>query len=222
MLVGGAGFAIDIAQWYMWKRELQHAVDQAAYAGAWARSNPLSEQAFRIRAKQEYEANIDKIAGFDAPPRIELADYAGGVENSVVVSSSASKRLPFSGLFLSSPAIVRAAAQATYEEGTTYNACLIALREDGTSLEIGGNGLVRARCGLAALSCDEDAIVIDGSSSVVTDSIAACGTISVSDPDLQHVISENVSNLSDAYADIVADLVIGGLPAVCAAEADDS
>lgn len=34
VLVGGAGFAVDVAQWYMWKRELQYAVDQAAYAGA--------------------------------------------------------------------------------------------------------------------------------------------------------------------------------------------
>lgn len=26
-LIGGVGFATDLAQWYMWKRELQFAVD---------------------------------------------------------------------------------------------------------------------------------------------------------------------------------------------------
>jgi Flp pilus assembly protein TadG len=26
-LIGGAGLAVDTAQWYMWKRELQFAVD---------------------------------------------------------------------------------------------------------------------------------------------------------------------------------------------------
>ena len=26
-LIGGGGLAVDTAQWYMWKRELQHSVD---------------------------------------------------------------------------------------------------------------------------------------------------------------------------------------------------
>jgi len=33
-LVGGAGLAVDTAQWYVWKRELQHAVDQSAMGAA--------------------------------------------------------------------------------------------------------------------------------------------------------------------------------------------
>lgn len=33
-LIGSAGLAVDVAQWYMWKNELQYAVDQAALAGA--------------------------------------------------------------------------------------------------------------------------------------------------------------------------------------------
>ena len=39
VLIGGSGLAVDTAEWYMWKRELQFAVDQAALAGAWARSD---------------------------------------------------------------------------------------------------------------------------------------------------------------------------------------
>ena len=38
MLIGSSGLAVDVAQWYMWKNELQYAVDQAAIAGAWART----------------------------------------------------------------------------------------------------------------------------------------------------------------------------------------
>lgn len=38
-LVGGAGLAVDTAQWYVWKRELQHAVDQSAMGAAWALSD---------------------------------------------------------------------------------------------------------------------------------------------------------------------------------------
>ncbi|WP_252260366.1 TadE/TadG family type IV pilus assembly protein [Erythrobacter aurantius] len=202
ILIGGAGFATDTAQWYMWRRELQHAVDQAAYAGAWARSNPLAESDYRTRAEQEYAANISKVADFDTAPVIALADYAGGNQNSVLVTSTASKRLPFSSLFMNAPATIRATAQASFSEGLSYNACLIALRDEGNSLKIGGNAEVKARCGLAALSCDDDAIIIDGSADVDTDSIAACGRVSVEDPDLQGVIVENVAGLKDIYADL--------------------
>lgn len=44
-LVGGSGLAVDTAQWYMWKRELQFAVDQAALAGAWARTSSATKDA---------------------------------------------------------------------------------------------------------------------------------------------------------------------------------
>nr|WP_298927953.1 TadE/TadG family type IV pilus assembly protein [uncultured Erythrobacter sp.] len=202
VLIGGAGFAVDTAQWYMWKRELQHAVDQAAYAGAFARSNPDAENTYATRAKQEYDANIAKVDGFDATPTISLADYAGGTQNSVVVTSTASKVLPFSSfLTQGSAATIRATAQASFQAGGQYNACLISLREDGTGTAIGGNSTVDARCGLAALSCDDNAIVVDGSSTLVTDSIAACGTVDAEAN--EDVVTEGVQGLFDAYANLV-------------------
>jgi hypothetical protein len=203
VLIGGAGFAVDTAQWYMWKRELQHAVDQAAYAGAWAMSDPDSEANYALRARQEYDANVQQVSGFDSDPLIALADFGGGSENSVVVSSTATRLLPFSSFLTGEAATVRVRAQATFEGGATYNACLISLREDGTGTDIGGNATIRARCGLAALSCDDDAIVIDGSADVDTDSIATCGTVDSTDPEHEDIIAENVRGLRDAYADLV-------------------
>jgi Flp pilus assembly protein TadG len=50
VLIGGTGFAVDISQWYMWKRELQYAVDQAAIAGAWARTNESTKNTYATRA----------------------------------------------------------------------------------------------------------------------------------------------------------------------------
>lgn len=203
VLIGGAGFAVDTAQWYMWKRELQHAADQAAYAGAWAMSNPTSAPNYVVRAQQEYDGNVQQVAGFDATPTIALADFGGGNLNSVVVTASASRLLPFTSFITGSAATVRVRAQATFEGGATYNACLISLREDGTGTDIGGNATIRARCGLAALSCSDDAIVIDGSADVDTDSIATCGTVSSTDPEHEDIISENIRGLQDAYADLV-------------------
>ena len=200
-LIGAAGFAIDTAQWYMWKRELQHSVDQAAYAGAWALAREESSDTYATRARQEFDANIAKTSEYVSEPTIQIADYAGGTANSVVVTATASKLLPFSSFLTGSAATVRATAQASFAEGLNYNACLVSLTEEGTGTTIGGNATVRAQCGLAALSCDEDAIVIDGSASVSTDSIAACGTVSVPEEN-EDVTAEGIRGLEDIYADL--------------------
>ena len=87
-------------------------------------------------------------------PTIQIADYAGGEDNSVVVTATASKLLPFSSILTGTAATVRASAQASFAEGLNYNACLVSLADEGTGTTIGGNATVRAQCGLAALSCD--------------------------------------------------------------------
>lgn len=202
MLIGGAGFAVDLSQWYMWKRELQYAVDQAAYSGAWALSNPDSESTYEVRAKQEFDGNVASVKAFATIPDIELADFAGGNDNSVVVTASATRRLPFSSFLTGKAATVSVRAQATFEAGGSYSACLISLREEGTGTDIGGNATIKAQCGLAALSCDDDAIVIDGSADVDTDSIATCGTVSSTDPEHEDIIAEGIRGLQDAYADL--------------------
>ena len=203
LLIGGAGFAVDTAQWYMWKREMQHAVDQAAYAGAWALTDSESEEDYATRAQQEYDANMDKVASFDTTPSISIQSFGDGDNNSVVVVSSATRALPFTSFFTDSQVTIRVSAQATFAEGTNYNACLVSLAETGTGTSIGGVSIVRARCGLAALSCSDDAITIDSNATVETDSIAACGTIDIGDNDeLEGVLHEGVDGLVDLYADI--------------------
>ncbi|MFN4114521.1 MAG: pilus assembly protein [Sphingomonadaceae bacterium] len=136
-----------------------------------------------------------------AEPSITIASYAGGNSNSVVVTATASKLLPFSSFLTGSAATVRATAQASFAEGLNYNACLISLADEGTGTTIGGNATVNAQCGLAALSCDENAIVIDGSASVTTDSIAACGTVSVPEEN-EDVTAEGIRGLEDIYRDL--------------------
>ena len=60
VFVGGAGLAVDTAQWYMWKREMQYAVDQAALAGAWSRVGgstgnvPSMVDGFRVSARNDF------------------------------------------------------------------------------------------------------------------------------------------------------------------------
>lgn len=200
-LVGAAGFAVDTAQWYMWKRELQHSVDQAALGGAWAIAKTNNFDTYELRALQEFNANQAITIAFATEPTVRLADYAGGTLNSVLVSASATKRLPFSSLLTNSSTTVLVTAQASFAEGADYSACLISLAKTGTGTDIGGNADVRARCGLAALSCDDDALVIDGSAEVLTDSIVACGKVDVP-AENDDVVTEGVDTLEDLYKDL--------------------
>lgn len=199
-LVGAMGYGVDTAQWYMWQRELQHSVDQAAIGGAWALAQD-DEADYETRAEQEFNANQDVTADFASEPTIQLADFDGGSDNSVLVTATATRQLPFTGLLLNRSVTVAASAQAMFREGSKFNACLITLKEDGTTFQIGGNATVIANCGLGALSCSDDAIVIDGSATVETTSIATCGTVDVPDS-LESTVTENATALSDAYADI--------------------
>jgi len=201
MLIGGAGAAVDIAQWYSWKRELQQATDQGALAAAWALSNATNRDNYRTRGTQDYNNNLALTRAFASQPTFQLANYANGTSNSVIVRATATRALPFSSFITGSAVTIGAYSQASFQAGQNYSACLIAVGDSGTTFSVGGNANVQARCGLAALSCSDDAIMIDGSATVVTDSIATCGTASVPAAN-ESVLTENVSGLTDAFADL--------------------
>ena len=203
-LIGAAGYGADTAQWYMWQRELQHSVDQAAIGGAW--SLAYGEDAdYEARALQEFYGNLhitDEYVDGGAPD-VRLANYDGGVGNSVLVRATVTRRLPFTGMLLNSTATISARAQAAFRQGGTFNACLMTLKETGTTFSVGGNAEIDANCGLGALSCDDDAISITGSAKITTTSIVACGTVELANGQagLQNVVTEGVEG-SDEYADL--------------------
>jgi Flp pilus assembly protein TadG len=200
-LIGGAGLAVDFSQWYLWKRELQLATDQAALAGAWARTDSHTQDNYQTRATQDYRANLAITSSFASDPTVSIADFSNGSDNSVVVTATATKTLPFSSFITGRGVTIQAYSQASYAAGGNYQACLIATGNSGTTLSVGGSAVVNAHCGMAALSCSDDAIVIDGSATVVTDSIATCGTASVPAAN-DSVVSENVHGLADEFADL--------------------
>lgn len=162
--IGGAGFAVDTAQWYMWKRELQFAVDQAALAGAWARTQSATRANYSARALQEFNANISTITDKTvATPTVTLSSYAGGSNNSVTVSASVRDTLPFSSFLTGKGTTVTASAQAAYTAGTSFTSCLIALDDDDSgAVTIGGTSVLKAKCGIAALSTSSTSIIVNG------------------------------------------------------------
>lgn len=178
VLIGSSGLAVDTAQWYMWKREIQYAADQAALAGAWAASNADISSTYVTRARQEYAANLTKTGAIDTVPNVTLANYNGGNDNSVVVTASASKVLPFSNFLTGDAVNVTSYAQASFSEGESYTACLIAVDDDASgAITIGGNASMTAACGMAALSTSDSAVIINGSPTVDPGWVVSAGGI---------------------------------------------
>lgn len=202
VLIGGSGLAVDTAQWYMWKRELQNAADQAALAGAWARSDADTRLYYATRARQEYDANLSTVTDIDSVPTVSLANYNGGNQNSVVVTASASRTLPFSSFLTGRATTVSVYSQATFSEGASYTACLIATDEDDSgAITIGGSATLTAQCGIAALSTSPTAVIIEGSPTVDPGWVVAAGGID--DWLTQHTdaeIHEYVDGLYDPFA----------------------
>lgn len=166
MLIGFSGLAVDVAQWYMWKRELQFAVDQAAIAGAFAYSDDEVSSTYLTRAEQEFTANISITDGVASTPTITLVDWDGGTDNAIEVVASVTRALPFSSLFLPTPPAISAKAWATFEggSGAIYSACLVALNETvSKAVNFHGNPTVDSGCGLASLSTASNSINVSGS-----------------------------------------------------------
>lgn len=201
MLIGGAGLGVDFAQWYMWKREMQYAVDQAAIAGAWARSDTSTQAIYADRARQEYTANLSAVADIASTPVIRLANYAGGTNNSVTVHAHATKSLPFSSLFTGGATTIDVYAQAAWEEGKTFTSCLIAVDpDDDGAITIGGSSVLTASCGLAALSTSANAITVNGNPTVDAGWILAAGGIDDwFNTHTDDTILENMSGLYDPF-----------------------
>ncbi|MBD3772189.1 MAG: hypothetical protein IE921_01245 [Rhodobacteraceae bacterium] len=203
-LIGGTGLAVDTAQWYMWKRELQFAVDQAAIAGAWARADEDTEGTYVTRATQEFNANVQVTSDFATQPSVELANYSGGTANSVAVSATASKRLPFSYFITGQSATIYAYAQAKFEEGATFTSCLVAVDEDADgAITIGGSSVLTASCGLAALSTSDEAIKVNGNPTVDAGWILSAGGIDDwFKTNTDDTILEHLDGLQDPFADL--------------------
>lgn len=192
VLIGTSGLAVDSAQYYMWKRDLQFAVDQAALAGAWARTTTGTQSTYVSRALQEYNANVQNSSDFDSGPTTTLVDYNGGTSNAVKVVATATKKLPFTNIMTGRDVTVSVSATASASQAgntvtttTTYNtltACMIALNPTASgAFTIGGNASGSVGCGGAALSTDPSAAIREnGNPSATFGQLVAGGGIEYS------------------------------------------
>ncbi len=201
-LMGGAGLAVDTAQWYLWQRELQFAADQAALAGAWARGNGDTGTIYITRANQEFSDNLSIIANNGATHAASLADWGTGTQNSVIVRAEVVADLPFASFVMGRATTIRVNAQATFERTDEYTACLMALHPTaGSAMWFNGGPSVDAACGVASLSTSDTSIRTNGSSRAQNiNTVASAGGIDDGMGAFANASTiENFDGLNDPY-----------------------
>jgi len=202
-LMGGAGLAVDTAQWYLWQRELQFAADQAALAGAWARGNGDTGTIYITRANQEFSDNLSIIANNGATHAASLADWGTGTQNSVIVRAEVVADLPFASFVMGRSTTIRVNAQATFERTDEYTACLMALHPTaGSAMWFNGGPTVDAACGVASLSTSDTSIRTNGSSGAQNiNTVASAGGIDDGMGAFANASTiENFEGLNDPYS----------------------
>ncbi|MGN3973208.1 pilus assembly protein TadG-related protein [Tsuneonella sp. SYSU-LHT278] len=178
-LIGAAGYGVDTAQWYMVQRELQHAADQGAIAGAWTLAYKDTGSTYDSRARKEFANNlgIAKKYATTITPNVTRGNFQGGINNSVVLNAEVSVMLPFSKMMSTTPTVIRVASEAAFAAGTVHKACLRTLKKGASgTFQVGNGATVIANCGVIAISCEPEAIRIDENATIEIAKITACNT----------------------------------------------
>jgi len=188
LILGSAGLASDTIQWTLWKRQLQRTADSAAMAGVYAKVSGHSVGSCTDISGATY---ADPVA-YDIKKNLKLkmmpdctvtnppssGTYASDA-NAVRVAMNVSRKLSFSGLFLSTAPVIRATALATVVPSGTY--CVVSLEDQAvTGINATGSTDVDLGCGMITNSTSMTAAVATGSSEVYASPIAAVGGIPAS------------------------------------------
>lgn len=171
-MVGAAGLGVDTVQWYLWNRQLQQAVDSGAMSAA---LNYRQGAAFKDIAESEVDRNYPDAHTVESvvnPPA--SGDWKGNT-NAVEVIASASRSLPFTGMFMQSPPTIRVRSVAAIVAGAKH--CVVALAEDGVGVDIQGNADLTLGCGAAANSRGASAFSLGGTSYLSANPISSVGGI---------------------------------------------
>jgi len=188
LVLGSAGLASDTIQWTLWKRQLQRAADSAAMAGVYAiasgkpvgscaniaTANYADPVAYDLRKNNKL--NIPPTCTLSSPP--SSGTFATDA-NAVRVALDVSRKLSFSGLFMSAAPTIRATALATVVPSGEY--CVVSLETAAvTGINATGSTEVDLGCGMITNSTSMSAAVATGSSEVTASPIAAVGGIPAS------------------------------------------
>ena len=171
-LIGAGGLGVDTVHWFLWKRQIQQAVDSGAIAGAHALRQGTDST---VQATAELTRASNRPFVIDTLTTPPAAGAFAGDNRAVELVASTSARLPFSSLFLSTAPTIRARSVATSLR--TGDNCVIALASGGIGVNVPGSANVQLGCGIAANSSGTQAIYLEGSSITRANPLSAAGGI---------------------------------------------
>ncbi|MBY6014722.1 Tad domain-containing protein [Qipengyuania gaetbuli] len=171
-LVGAAGISVDTVQWYLWKRQMQQAVDTGAVAGALAMSFGRDHNTAVTSEVGRTANTVHTIELVSTPP---TSGAWTGDSGAIEVVATTSRALPFSSVFLSTPPTIRTRAVATAV--AIGNPCVRALATDGTGIDVFGGAQVNLGCPVSSNSPGGVSVDLGGSSFLNTDLVMSVGGI---------------------------------------------
>jgi hypothetical protein len=171
-LIGGGGLAVDTVQWYLWKRQLQQAVDSSALAGGQAISQGTDSKSYALKELQRNGHDANAVERMATPP--VTGDFAGDNQAMEVVASIR-RPLPFSSLFLDTPP--RIGARSVAASVASGKHCVISLAKDGVGISGSGSATINLGCGMASNSRAANAIDFGGTSYFEASPLSAVGGI---------------------------------------------
>lgn len=178
-LVGAAGIGVDTVQWYLWKRQMQQAVDTGATAGALALTFGRDHTA---AATSELGRTVNTTYTIEAIRNPPATGSFAGDNGAIEVIATTSTALPFSSVFLANPPTIRTRAVATAV--AIGNPCVRALATDGIGVDVFGSAIVDLGCPVSSNSPGGVSVDLGGSSYLNTDLILSVGGISYSSGNL--------------------------------------
>jgi Flp pilus assembly protein TadG len=179
VLVGAAGLATDTVQWALTKRQLQRAADSAALAAAYqeaqgqaAYTDPKGKGATSGTCTSAdsptvyYDLTQNDHSGLSPSCTVTTPVTWNGTSDSkaVKVSLTATAKLTFASMFLTSAPSITASATATMVDDGSY--CLVALSNTTSSgITIGGSATANLGCGAISDSTSSTAAISTNGSS---------------------------------------------------------
>lgn len=214
-LIGGAGLGTDTIQWFLWKRQLQQAVESGALAGThglWQNSSQVT-----TLAKREVSRNANTAVTVEAVNAPPAAGAYTADTSAVEVIATTSAYLPFSGMFLSAAPVVRARAVAAFVKEGEH--CVISLASTGVGVNVAGSSNVQLGCGVAANSAGTQAIYMEGSSYLSGSPLSTVGGITAAESNYSSSTQLNPYGPAQVDPVLKRNLSVPTSPSGCTANA---
>jgi Flp pilus assembly protein TadG len=174
LLMGSAALAVDATQLALWKRQLQRSADSAAIAGAYSLAQNTDPSTKDAEVTEAVDNDMDENPH---PPIFAQRVLVGPIPNfsdSVTVSLTSQRTLPFAKLFTDRRTTIRADATAALTQEGNY--CMVSLYDgEDTGVDVSGNATVDLNCGIIANSRSDDAVSTGGSSRITASPVGAVG-----------------------------------------------